>query len=65
MNKDPKALKEYNKLLKLDPRDAKLRLEIGDTYRRWGQIAEAIETSCSVERPPKRTATRSFSTLQG
>jgi tetratricopeptide (TPR) repeat protein len=39
-----KALKEYAKLLKLDPGDAKLRLEIGDAHRRWGQIAEAIET---------------------
>ena len=39
-----KALKEYAKLLKLDPGDAKLRLEIGDAHRRWGQIEEAIET---------------------
>ena len=31
-----KALKEYDKLLKLDPRDAKLRLEVGDAHRRWG-----------------------------
>jgi tetratricopeptide (TPR) repeat protein len=37
-----KALKEYHTLLKLDPRDAKLHLEIGDCYRRWGQIDEAI-----------------------
>jgi len=37
-----KALKEYNTLLKLDPRDAKLHLEIGDAYRRWGQIEDAI-----------------------
>ncbi len=37
-----RALKEYEKLLKLDPRDAKLRLEIGDAYRRWGQVEEAI-----------------------
>ncbi len=37
-----KALKEYEKLLKLDPRDAKLRLEIGDAHRRWGQVDEAI-----------------------
>jgi len=36
-----KALKEYHALLKLDPRDAKLHLEIGDAYRRWGQIEEA------------------------
>ncbi|MDH5305797.1 MAG: tetratricopeptide repeat protein, partial [Myxococcales bacterium] len=39
-----KALKEYQKLVKLDPRDAKLRLEIGDAHRRWGQVEEAIET---------------------
>ncbi|MBW2692701.1 MAG: tetratricopeptide repeat protein [Deltaproteobacteria bacterium] len=39
-----KALKEFGKLLKLDPRDSKVRLEMGDTYRRWGQVAEAIES---------------------
>lgn len=37
-----KALKEYNKLLQEDPRDAKLLLEVGDAYRRWGQNDEAI-----------------------
>ena len=37
-----KALKEYQALLKADPRDAKLLLEVGDAYRRWGQAAEAI-----------------------
>ncbi len=37
-----KALKEYNKLLNEDPRDAKLLLEVGDAYRRWGQNEEAI-----------------------
>ena len=37
-----RALKEYEKLLKLDPRDAKLRLEIGDAHRRWGQVDEAV-----------------------
>jgi tetratricopeptide (TPR) repeat protein len=37
-----KALKEYDKLLKDDPRDAKLLLEVGDAYRRWGQNDEAI-----------------------
>jgi tetratricopeptide (TPR) repeat protein len=37
-----KALKEYNVLLKADPRDAKLLLEVGDAYRRWGQSEEAI-----------------------
>ncbi len=37
-----KALKEYNKLIQSDPRDAKLLLELGDAYRRWGQVEEAI-----------------------
>ena len=37
-----KALKEYAKLLKADPRDAKLLLEVGDAHRRWGQAEEAI-----------------------
>ncbi len=37
-----KALKEYDKLLAADPRDAKLLLEVGDAYRRWGQVEEAI-----------------------
>jgi len=37
-----RALKEYHVLLKLDPRDAKLHLEIGDVYRRWGQVEEAV-----------------------
>jgi tetratricopeptide (TPR) repeat protein len=43
-----KALKEFGKLLKLDPRDSKVRLELGDTHRRWGQVAEAIEAYSSV-----------------
>jgi tetratricopeptide (TPR) repeat protein len=43
-----KALKEYQKLVKLDPKDAKLRLEIGDAHRRWGQVEEAIETYSKV-----------------
>jgi Tfp pilus assembly protein PilF len=37
-----KAVKEYNKLIQADPRDAKLLLEVGDAYRRWGQAEEAI-----------------------
>jgi len=37
-----KALKEYDKLLKAEPRDTKLLLEVGDAYRRWGQGGEAI-----------------------
>lgn len=36
-----RALREYDQLLKLDPRDAKLRLELGDAHRRWGQLDEA------------------------
>ena len=43
-----KALKEYQRLVKLDPKDAKLRLEIGDAYRRWGQVDEAIDTYSKV-----------------
>ncbi len=43
-NAKDKALVEYQKLLKLDPKDAKLRLEVGDAHRRWGQIEEAVET---------------------
>jgi tetratricopeptide (TPR) repeat protein len=43
-----KALAEYQKLLKLDPRDAKLRLEIGDAHRRWGQVDKAVETYTRV-----------------
>ena len=42
------SLREYAKLLELDPRDAKLRLEIGDTHRRWGQVAEAVEAYSRV-----------------
>lgn len=37
-----KALREYSMLLKLDPRDAKLRLEVGDAHRRWNENEEAI-----------------------
>lgn len=43
-----KALKEYERLLKLDPKDGKLRLEIGDTHRRWGQIDEATSQYTKV-----------------
>jgi tetratricopeptide (TPR) repeat protein len=43
-----RALKEYEKLLKLDPRDAKLRLEVGDAYRRWGEVEEAIAAYTKV-----------------
>jgi pilus assembly protein FimV len=43
-NAKDKALAEYQKLLKLDPKDAKLRLEVGDAHRRWGQTQEACET---------------------
>ena len=37
-----KALKEYQKLLTLEPKDARLRLEVGDALRRWGQVPEAV-----------------------
>jgi tetratricopeptide (TPR) repeat protein len=43
-----RALKEYEQLLKLDPKDAKLRLEIGDAHRRWGQVEEAIAAYSKV-----------------
>ena len=43
-----KALKEYQKLLRSDPKDAKLRLEIGDAYRRWGDLSEAVDTYTKV-----------------
>jgi tetratricopeptide (TPR) repeat protein len=43
-----KALKEYAQLLQSDPKDAKLRIEVGDAYRRWGRIEEAIETYSKV-----------------
>ena len=37
-----KALKEYQKLLTLEPKDARLRLEVGDALRRCGQVPEAV-----------------------
>ncbi len=43
-----RALKEYEQLLRLDPKDAKLRLEIGDAYRRWGQVEDAIAAYTKV-----------------
>jgi tetratricopeptide (TPR) repeat protein len=43
-----KALKEFERLLKLDPRDARLRLEIGDTHRRWGNVEKAVDTYSKV-----------------
>ncbi len=43
-----KALKEYQKLIKADPRDAKLRLELGDALRRFGQTAEAVDAYAKV-----------------
>ena len=36
-------MRQYKKLLRLDPQDAKLQLEIADAHRRWGQIKEALE----------------------
>jgi tetratricopeptide (TPR) repeat protein len=43
-----KALTEFGRLLKLDPRDARLRLEVGDAHRRWGNVEKAIETYSKV-----------------
>jgi tetratricopeptide (TPR) repeat protein len=43
-----KALKEYQLLLQADPRDAKLLLEVGDAYRRWGQTEDAIAQYAKV-----------------
>ena len=43
-----KAFKEYEKLLKLDPRDAKLQLEVGEAHRRWGRIDSAIAAYSKV-----------------
>jgi tetratricopeptide (TPR) repeat protein len=37
-----KALKEYTTALRVDPCDARLRLEIGDAHRRWGEPEQAI-----------------------
>jgi len=37
-------MRQYKKLLRLDPQDVKLQLEIADAHRRWGQIGEALET---------------------
>jgi len=37
-----KALKQYDTLLRLDGSDTRLRLEIGDAHRRWGEHDEAI-----------------------
>jgi tetratricopeptide (TPR) repeat protein len=43
-----KAFKEYERLLKLDPRDAKLQLEVGEVHRRWGRIDSAIAAYSKV-----------------
>lgn len=37
-------MRQYKKLLRLDPQDIKLQLEIADVHRRWDQIGEARET---------------------
>ena len=54
-NAKDKALAEYQKLLKLDPKDAKLRLEVGDAHRRWGQVDEAIR---ALEHAPLNSKSR-------
>lgn len=43
-----KALKEYQKLLKADPRDTNTRLKIGDLHFRRGDSKEAITTYAQV-----------------
>ncbi|MFP6639896.1 MAG: tetratricopeptide repeat protein, partial [Myxococcota bacterium] len=43
-----KALKEYTRLIAADPRDAKLLLEMGDVYRRWGKVEEAVAQYAKV-----------------
>ncbi len=37
-----KSLAQYEALLRGDPRDFKLRLEIGDVHQRWGRTEDAI-----------------------
>jgi tetratricopeptide (TPR) repeat protein len=43
-----KALKEYQRLLKADPKDANLRLKIGDLHLKLGEAARAIEAYTQV-----------------
>ena len=47
-----RAMRQYKKLLRLDPQDAKLQLEIADAHRRWGQIKEALEIITALEPTP-------------
>ena len=37
-----KSLAQYEALLRGDPRDFKLRLEIGDVHQRWGRTEDAV-----------------------
>ena len=41
-----KAIAEYNKLIKDQPKDARILLKVGDIYTRKGDTAEACSTSC-------------------
>jgi tetratricopeptide (TPR) repeat protein len=43
-----KALKEYQRLLKTDPKDANLRLKIGDLHLKLGEAPRAIEAYSQV-----------------
>lgn len=43
-----KALKEYQRLLREDPRDTSARLKVGDIHLRKGQVEEAIEAYSKV-----------------
>jgi tetratricopeptide (TPR) repeat protein len=43
-----KALKEYQRLLKTDPKDANLRLKIGDLHLKLGEAPRAIEAYTQV-----------------
>ncbi len=39
-----KAIKEYTKLLELDPKDAKVLQRLGDLYRKMGKNVEAVDS---------------------
>lgn len=43
-----KAIEEYEKILKIDPRDYKLRQKLGDLYLRKGKNAEAVNQYMQV-----------------
>ena len=43
-----KAVDTYQSLIRNDPADARLRLELGDILRRWGRVDEAIAQYSSL-----------------